>query len=194
MLSEQACRVAETARVTRWLAAQTAVNAGPACTVWTRSRARSRSSPTEPRPLRSSGASPAGASLATGRGACRHPDGAVRFVSSASGRVRGGVRRPRQPRPLRCLRDAPRTAPAEPAIWPRPREPMSPHLRVNPIACEAHGMCAEVLPERSPSTTGAIRSSTAADRARAARAREPRHACPTFALLLERDIPGHRER
>ena len=25
---------------------------------------------------------------------------------------------------------------------------MSQHVRVNPITCEAHGMCAELLPER----------------------------------------------
>ena len=25
---------------------------------------------------------------------------------------------------------------------------MSAHLRVNPIACQAHGICAELLPER----------------------------------------------
>ena len=66
---------------------------------------------------------------------------------------------------------------------------MSHRLRVNPIACEAHGMCAELLPERItldewgyPIIDGvALEHSLVADARRAAQA------CPTFALLLERD-------
>jgi ferredoxin len=62
------------------------------------------------------------------------------------------------------------------------------HLRVNPIACKAHGMCAELLPERialdewgypvldgQPLTPDLL-----------AHARRAAQACPTFALLLER--------
>ena len=65
---------------------------------------------------------------------------------------------------------------------------MSRRVRVNPITCEAHGMCAELLPERitldewgypivdpTPLTAGLERH---AKRAAAA--------CPTLALLLER--------
>ncbi|HUN79234.1 MAG TPA: ferredoxin [Solirubrobacteraceae bacterium] len=65
---------------------------------------------------------------------------------------------------------------------------MSQRLRVNPIACEAHGMCAELLPERialdewgyplldgRPLPPGLV--------AHALRAAQ---ACPTFALLVER--------
>lgn len=65
---------------------------------------------------------------------------------------------------------------------------MSSHLRVNPIACEAHGMCAELLPERitldpwgypildgKPIAPGLL-----------AHARRAAEACPTFALLIER--------
>ena len=64
---------------------------------------------------------------------------------------------------------------------------MSHRLRVNPITCQAHGMCAELLPERisldewgypllddEPLQPGLV------DHARRAVA-----ACPTFALLLE---------
>jgi ferredoxin len=62
-------------------------------------------------------------------------------------------------------------------------------MRVNPIACEAHGMCAELLPERialdewgypivdSEPLTPALRD----------HARRAAQACPTFALLLTRD-------
>jgi ferredoxin len=66
---------------------------------------------------------------------------------------------------------------------------MSMRLKVNPIACEAHGMCAELLPERialddwgypildeQPITPELL------DHAKRAA-----QACPTFALLLLRD-------
>jgi ferredoxin len=65
---------------------------------------------------------------------------------------------------------------------------MSHRLRVNPIACEAHGMCAELLPERialdewgypmldDRPLAGALLE----------HARRAAQACPTFALLVER--------
>jgi ferredoxin len=69
-------------------------------------------------------------------------------------------------------------------------------LKVNPIACEAHGMCAELLPERialddwgypiideQPLTPELI-----------GLAKRAADACPTFALLVERDTPGRGER
>ena len=66
---------------------------------------------------------------------------------------------------------------------------MSHRLRVNPIACEAHGMCAELLPERItlddwgyPVIDGEPLSPVLLDHARRAA-----QACPTFALLLERE-------
>jgi ferredoxin len=66
---------------------------------------------------------------------------------------------------------------------------MSERVRVNPIACEAHGMCAELLPERItldewgyPIVDEEPLPASLIDHAR--RAAE---ACPTFALLIERD-------
>ncbi len=66
---------------------------------------------------------------------------------------------------------------------------MSHRLRVNPITCEAHGMCAELLPERIsldewgyPVIDGRPVPDSLVDHARRATL-----ACPTFALLLERD-------
>jgi ferredoxin len=64
---------------------------------------------------------------------------------------------------------------------------MSRHLRVNPIACEAHGMCAELLPEMIaldewgyPIVDGRPVPERLVEYAeRAARA------CPTFALLVQ---------
>lgn len=68
---------------------------------------------------------------------------------------------------------------------------MAERLRVNPIACEAHGMCAELLPERItldewgyPLVDDQPLSLDLVEHAR--RAAE---ACPTFALLLQRDRP-----
>lgn len=63
------------------------------------------------------------------------------------------------------------------------------HLRVNPIACRAHGLCAELLPELVDLDEwgypvlpeGSVPDHLVAD-ARAAVA-----ACPTLALRLTRD-------
>ena len=65
---------------------------------------------------------------------------------------------------------------------------MSHHLRVNPIACEAHGMCAELLPERiSLDEWGyPILDGGALPAALVSHAQRAAQACPTFALLLER--------
>jgi len=64
---------------------------------------------------------------------------------------------------------------------------MSHRVRVNPIACEAHGMCAELLPERItldewgyPIIDDAPVSGVELEHARRAV-----QACPTFALLLD---------
>jgi ferredoxin len=71
---------------------------------------------------------------------------------------------------------------------------VSQRVRVNPIACEAHGMCAELLPERItldewdyPLLDDApLHGSQVEHAIRAARA------CPTFALLVERDRVARR--
>ena len=67
-------------------------------------------------------------------------------------------------------------------------------LRVNPIACTAHGMCAELLPEiieldpwGYPILTASTVPSQLSDHARRAAA-----ACPTLALLLEEASGRHR--
>lgn len=83
LLSEETCPVAETARVTRWLAGQSAGQCGP-CVHGLDAIAGTIEEV-------ASGAATAEVgqrlarwiSLAKGRGACRHPDGAVRFITSA---------------------------------------------------------------------------------------------------------------
>jgi ferredoxin len=66
---------------------------------------------------------------------------------------------------------------------------MSHRLRLNPIACEAHGICAELLPERItlddwgyPVIDGERLPPSLLDHAKRAA-----QACPTFALLVERE-------
>lgn len=67
---------------------------------------------------------------------------------------------------------------------------MSARLRVNPIACDAHGLCAELLPEvveldewGYPLVHGPVPDHLL-DLARRAVS-----ACPTLALLLETESP-----
>jgi ferredoxin len=66
---------------------------------------------------------------------------------------------------------------------------VSERLRLNPIACEAHGMCAELFPERITLDEWGypIIDGEPVPPALLAHARRAAQACPTFALLLERD-------
>jgi ferredoxin len=73
---------------------------------------------------------------------------------------------------------------------------MSYRLRVDPIACTAHGMCAELLPERItlddwgyPLLDGEPVDGELEELARRAAA-----ACPTFALVLELEQQPQRRR
>jgi ferredoxin len=62
-------------------------------------------------------------------------------------------------------------------------------LRVNPIACEAHGMCAELLPEliaADPWGYPIVAPGDVPDDLLPL-ARRAVTACPTLALLLDRD-------
>jgi ferredoxin len=62
-------------------------------------------------------------------------------------------------------------------------------IRVNPIACEAHGLCAELFPEwiRLDEWGYPIVRDAELPRTLLAHARRAADACPTLALLLERD-------
>ena len=71
---------------------------------------------------------------------------------------------------------------------------MSYQLRVNPISCDAHGLCAELLPEiieLDPWGYPILRSATVPEHA-LAHARRAAAACPTLALLLEQRTGRHR--
>jgi ferredoxin len=65
---------------------------------------------------------------------------------------------------------------------------MSSRLRVNPITCEAHGMCAELLPEMIALDDWGypILDERPIPPELLAHARRAADACPTLALLVER--------
>jgi ferredoxin len=62
-------------------------------------------------------------------------------------------------------------------------------LALNPIQCEAHGLCAELLPERVTLDEWGypILDGSPLPRELVAHARRAADACPTLALLLERE-------
>jgi ferredoxin len=64
---------------------------------------------------------------------------------------------------------------------------MAQHLRLNPIACEAHGLCAELFPERiSLDEWGyPVIDEEPIPAELVEHARRAADACPTMALLLE---------
>jgi ferredoxin len=69
---------------------------------------------------------------------------------------------------------------------------MSRRLRVNPIACEAHGLCAEILPEliRLDDWGYPVIDHSEVPPDLVGLAERAVDACPTLALLLEEDGVG----
>jgi NADH:ubiquinone oxidoreductase subunit F (NADH-binding) len=83
LLSEHACPVAEIARVARWLAQESAGQCGPCVYGLDALAAKVQEIAGGVAPADATQRIVRLASLARGRGACRHPDGAVNFVLSA---------------------------------------------------------------------------------------------------------------
>jgi ferredoxin len=71
---------------------------------------------------------------------------------------------------------------------------MSLMLRVNPIACAGHGMCAELLPEAIELDRWGypVLSAPRIPRQLGGHARRAAKACPTMALLIEEAKGKHR--
>lgn len=72
---------------------------------------------------------------------------------------------------------------------------MNYELRVNPITCDGHGMCAELLPEMIELDPWGypILLSTAVPRGLLDHARRAAAACPTLALLVDKAADDHRQ-
>lgn len=116
LLSEQACPIAETARVTRWLAGQSVGQCGP-CVHGLDALAHTFEQVVQGTVSKNAGDRVERlAQLVRGRGACAHPDGTARFATSAidvfaeefADHVRHGtcdacMRRPELPLPARSL-------------------------------------------------------------------------------------------
>jgi NADH:ubiquinone oxidoreductase subunit F (NADH-binding) len=124
LLSEEACPVAETARVARWLAGQSAGQCGP-CVHGLDSLALTLEEI-------AAGAAPARATqrierlaaLARRRGACGHPDGAVNLILSALDSFAADfAEHARHGRCERCGRPAELPLPARAPISAMPRKP-----------------------------------------------------------------------
>jgi ferredoxin len=69
-------------------------------------------------------------------------------------------------------------------------------IRVNPIACDGHGLCAELLPERITLDEWGfpLIDSEPVPRALELHARRAVAACPTLALILQAPPPGRKPR
>jgi ferredoxin len=69
---------------------------------------------------------------------------------------------------------------------------MSHRLRLNSIACEAHGMCAELFPERIALDEWGypVIDVEPISPELLSHARRAAQSCPTFALLVERQKPA----
>jgi len=190
LLSEHACPVAETARVGRWMAEQSTRQCGP-CLHGLDALAGAVEE-------RRAGCARDTAHRTTGladepsRG-LRPPRRSRQPAPQRPRDLRGRVCRPCTPRPLRGLRAA---GGAAAAATPGRRRPplqagdaMSHRVRVNPITCEAHGMCAELLPERITLDEWGypLLDDTPLHGSQVEHAMRAARACPTFALLVERE-------
>ena len=159
-----ACGVRESARVARYLADESAGQCGP-CVHGLDALAPASSEVAAGQAATIANGWSAGRRRCTARGACRHPDGAARFVAEHARGLRGRGRPAPAARPVQRQRP-PQSSPTGSAC-------SEPRLRVDPIACDGHGLCAELFPERIDARRLGLsdhRRQTRAGRARAARA------------------------
>ena len=195
-LGASACPVAETSRIADYFAAESAGQCGPCV------NGLGAIAETMAQVARGTAASTAKRDLArwssslAGRGACQFPDGATRFVASALRVFADDFDDHRRHGPCeRCSAEAVLPTPmAMRVLMIRPSSslgtvPAMLKVRVNPIQCAAHGLCAELLPERItldewgyPILDGSALSAELVKNARRAA-----NACPTLALILEPD-------
>ena len=145
VLPRTACGLVETARVARYLAARERGTVRPVRLRAAGARGRlDRARRRAGRGRRRFGSCRSCPSVIERRGACAHPDGAARLVRSALRGVpargagctsRGAARRPIARPSFRSRRP------------PANGAEVTAHLRLDPIACDGHGNCHELLPE-----------------------------------------------
>ncbi|WP_419994868.1 NADH-ubiquinone oxidoreductase-F iron-sulfur binding region domain-containing protein [Streptomyces boninensis] len=196
-LPASTCPLGETARVAHWLAAESAGQCGP-CRLGLPTLAGQLDAV-----VRGEGRAPLAALRDTARsvrrrGACKHPDGSSRMVLSAlaaftddlAAHVLGaGCGRPVQG--VLPLPGTPGTAAPPGSGTPSPSDltdPPAARLTVDWTLCEAHGLCADLLPEavRLDADGYPSRTDTPLPAHLTARARQAVHRCPALALRLTR--------
>ena len=137
-LPADACGLVETARIARYLAAESAGQCGP-CVFGLDAIAGQLERLADGRGSDLAKLSRWIGQVGAGRGACKHPDGTVGMVASALRDVR---RRDRPARAGWCTgTGGPGRRPASAVLEPAMK------LKVDMIACDGRGLCAEVLPE-----------------------------------------------
>ena len=193
MLPAAACGVVETDRVLTYLAGETAGQCGP-CHVGLPAIARLFHEVTI------GTARPSGldvlerwSSDVLGRGACRHPDGAMFFLSSALRVFAADLRHHLRHGACRFTANVPHL----PIPDARQGLVVKERLRVDPIKCKAHGMCAELIPERIRLDDWGypIVDARALTQDLSGHARRAVTECPRGALAdVEVDQPGARDR
>ena len=143
VLGESSCGIAETARIVRYLADQSAGQCGP-CVFGLPAMADDMA-------RLARGYTDAGLPARlqrrlgeiSGRGACRHPDGAVGLVRSCLRVFAGDVAAHANGEP--CVHSNRPTSLRFPSAR-RARE-VTMRIRIDPVLCDAYGFCAELLPE-----------------------------------------------
>jgi NADH:ubiquinone oxidoreductase subunit F (NADH-binding)/ferredoxin len=182
VLGRDTCGLGELARAARWLADQSAKQCGP-CSFGlpaiADNLAELYAGSGDPTVLQRR------AAQISGRGACGHPDGAMRFVSSAGPLLTAELtqhrlvgRRSPGPQPGRCVR---------PAAGDDVTATSAPDLQIDWTRCDGHGLCAALLP-RSISVDEWGYPVLDADGLRGERPADLRRAvgvCPSLALRLE---------
>ncbi|GHF67863.1 oxidoreductase [Streptomyces mashuensis] len=190
-LPEATCPVGETARVARWLAAESAGQCGP-CFKGLPALAESLYAVARGGGVQATAAVQAALRAVERRGACGHPDGTARFVATSlavfaddhAAHARGaGCGRPvlgALPLPEGVRGGEPRPAAARP---PAPDE----RLVVDWTLCRGHGLCADLLPGilRLGPDGYPERAAIAVPARMRQRARRAVRRCPALALRVE---------
>ncbi|MFI5804620.1 NADH-ubiquinone oxidoreductase-F iron-sulfur binding region domain-containing protein [Streptomyces sp. NPDC051561] len=189
-ISDDTCALGESLRVANWLAAETAGQCGP-CKLGLPAAAGSLSDVLDGGGQAALESLREVAQAANGRGACKHPDGSVRFLLSTlnaftddlAAHVLGGG----------CGRPTLGVLPL-PGVPPRGKVSIgNEKLAVDWTLCQGHGLCADVVPELIrlghdgyPALADASVPLHLRDRAQRAVRR-----CPALALRVEQ-IPAGR--